>query len=464
MKKCLYLIFTLGLALLLIDSESVIGGRGRGGGGGGRGGGGGYSGGGGSIGAARPSVGGGGAVNPYGGGGGGNVSRPSVGSHSSTPVVGPGGGSGQAGKGGGSYTTKGGSTIDYKGAAAGGTGGGGAQGGKYVGGIQVNTPGGKEITKVGSGGAVQGPGGNVVAGKQGATVGSGPNGAIGSKYQGGVAIGPHGGVAGKSQVGAATGPGGTAVAGSRGAVAGGAYGAAAGRSGYVAGQGGTYYRSAAAVRTQGGYVRTGVANYPCFRPGWYTQHPGAWFAAGWTASAVWRAATWGACSSYGGYAEEPIYYDYGENVVYQDDGVYFNGEKAYSTEEYVQRAETLAETGRDAKVTKEEEWLPLGVFAMVQGEETRSNYIFQLSVNKEGVIRGNYYDAIADSTTQVFGSVAKATQRAAWTIGDRKTPIYEAGIANLTKAESAMLVHYSKDRTEQFTLIRIEEPEMKDGK
>ncbi len=56
------------------------------------------------------------------------------------------------------------------------------------------------------------------------------------------------------------------------------------------------------------------------------------------------------------------------------------------------------------------------------------------------------------------------TQRAAWTIGDRKTPIYEAGIANLTKAESSMMGHYSKDRSEQFTLARVEDPEMKDGK
>jgi hypothetical protein len=450
MKKMMFLTFFLGLALLLLSSEDVIGGRGRGGGGGGRGGGGG----------ARPSPGGGGrpigggAVNPYGGGSAGRAS---------TPIVGPGGGSGQAGKGGGSYTTKGGATINAKGAAAGGTTGGGVQGGKYVGGIQVTGPGGKEVSKVGAGGAVQGPGGNAIGAKGGATVGSGPQGSIGTKYKGGVAIGPQGGVAGKSQVGAATGPGGTVVGGSRGAVASGPYGAAAGRSAYVAGRSGTYYRSAAAVRGQGVYVRQGVANYPCFRPGWYAQYPGAWFAAGWAANSVWRAATYAACSSYCGTTEEPVYYNYGDNVTYQDDGVYFNGDKVYSNEEYVQKANTIADDGREAKVTKEEEWLPLGVFAMVQGEETKSNYIFQLAVNKQGVIRGNYYDAVTDSTSLVYGSVDKKTQRAAWTVGDRKTPIYEAGVANLTKAETSMIVHYSKDRSEQYTLVRIEEPEAKNG-
>ena len=60
------------------------------------------------------------------------------------------------------------------------------------------------------------------------------------------------------------------------------------------------------------------------------QHPGAWVAAGWTAAAVWRATTWGACSDFCGYADDTPYYNYGENVVYQDDGVYMDGAKVYS--------------------------------------------------------------------------------------------------------------------------------------
>ena len=56
------------------------------------------------------------------------------------------------------------------------------------------------------------------------------------------------------------------------------------------------------------------------------------------------------------------------------------------------------------------------------------------------------------------------TQRAAWIVGDRKTPVYEAGIANLTKNETTMLVHYRTDRTQQFALIRIEEPETSEAK
>ena len=73
------------------------------------------------------------------------------------------------------------------------------------------------------------------------------------------------------------------------------------------------------------------------------------------------------------------------------------------------------------------------------------------------MIRGNYYNALSDNSLPVYGSVDKKTQRAAWTVGDRKEPVYEAGVANLTKAESPMMVHFGKDRSQQWTLIRIEE-------
>ena len=74
------------------------------------------------------------------------------------------------------------------------------------------------------------------------------------------------------------------------------------------------------------------------------------------------------------------------------------------------------------------------------------------------MIRGNYYNALSDTTLPVYGSVDKRTQRAAWTVGERKEPVYEAGFANLTRSETTMLVHFGKDRTQKWTLIRVEQP------
>ncbi len=160
---------------------------------------------------------------------------------------------------------------------------------------------------------------------------------------------------------------------------------------------------------------------------------------------------------------EPVYYDYGSNVVYEGDSVYVNGDAVGTQEQYAQQATTIADTGKQARATKEEEWLSLGVFAMIQGEQVNGNDLFQLAVNKSGVIRGNYYNALSDTTLPVYGSVDKKTQRAAWTVGDRKEPVFEAGLANLTKSETTMLVHFGKDRTQQWTLVRIDKPPSESG-
>ena len=177
-----------------------------------------------------------------------------------------------------------------------------------------------------------------------------------------------------------------------------------------------------------------------------------------TAAAVWGVANWANCSSFCGYPAEPTYYDYGSNVVYEGDTVYFNGDSVATQEQYAQQAIAIADTGKQAPATKEEEWLALGVFAMVQGERTDSNDLFQLAVNKAGTIRGNFYNALSDTTLPVNGAVDKKSLRAAWTVGDRKEPIYEAGFANLTKSETTMMVHFGKDRTQQWALVRIDLP------
>jgi hypothetical protein len=55
--------------------------------------------------------------------------------------------------------------------------------------------------------------------------------------------------------------------------------------------------------------------------------------------------------------------------------------------------------------------------------------------------------------------VDRKTQRAAWVVGDRKDTVYETGIGNLTQPETTMLVHFGKDRTQQWTLVRLDPPE-----
>ena len=457
MKKIRLFLLVASLAVFAFATDSLGQRGGRGGGGRGGFSGGGFSG------AARPS---GGftaparpAVAPQAGFGGaprttsappGHVStRPASGASG----IGPGGGTWQStGPKSGTITTKGGSTIEYKGAAIGGTTAGGATGGKYIGGVQVTTPGGQTINKASKGAVAQGPGGNVAGKKT----------SVGNTY------GAYGSGAAASRSGFVAGPGG--VAATKAGVAVGPGGAAAGRTSAAVTSRGTYYRSAGVISGQGAYVRAGFAGYyGHFTAGWYGRYPGAWFPGKWAAASAWAVASWAAVASYtgggdgGGYPAEPVSYDYGSNVAYQEDGVYVNGENVGAPEQYAQQATEIAQTGKQAETSKNEEFLPLGVFAMVQGEETTSSNIFELAVSKTGVIRGNYYNALTDTAEPVYGSIDKKTQRAAWTVGEKKAPVYEAGIVNLTNEQTTMMVHYSKDKSQQFTLFRIEKPKEGEG-
>lgn len=75
------------------------------------------------------------------------------------------------------------------------------------------------------------------------------------------------------------------------------------------------------------------------------------------------------------------------------------------------------------------------------------------------MIRGNYYDVVADNTLPVYGSVQKKAQRVAWTIGDKKDIVFETGLNNLTKDESTVLIHHGKDSTQEMILARLPEPQ-----
>jgi len=81
-----------------------------------------------------------------------------------------------------------------------------------------------------------------------------------------------------------------------------------------------------------------------------------------------------------------------------------------------------------------------------------------LALDKSGTLRGNYYNALSETTLPVYGSVDAKTQRAAWSIGDKKDVVYEAGLSNLTQEATPCLVHFGKDKTQQLTLVRIEPP------
>jgi hypothetical protein len=199
--------------------------------------------------------------------------------------------------------------------------------------------------------------------------------------------------------------------------------------------------------------------------GWYGAHFNAWWPGRWWGGYGWglgvgmlAGLAWGDLAGWGGYATAPVAYDYGTTVAYADDGVYVQGARVGTAEQYAEQAATLAsQGGPETKVAVEDQWRPLGVFALARAEETSPSTFMSLAIDKDGLLRGSYYDAVSETTMNITGKVDKKTQRAAWTLGDKKTPVYEAGLANLTRQQTTILVHRDGGKVEQMLLVRVQD-------
>ena len=224
--------------------------------------------------------------------------------------------------------------------------------------------------------------------------------------------------------------------------------------------------------------------------GWYGNHFGPWWPGAWWGGfgvgvgvgmlAGWGGTGWGGGIGYaplctwGGYGQAPVVYNYGSTICYQDDGVYVSGDRVGTAAGYAAQAATLADQGNaNVKIAADDQWRPLGVFALAREEETTPSTFLSLAIDQAGILRGTYYDAVSDTQQNITGKVDKQTQRAAWTIGDKKTPIYETGLVNLTQQQTTVLVHRDTGndggtgKVEQMLLVRVpdqgNEPAGKDG-
>jgi hypothetical protein len=277
------------------------------------------------------------------------------------------------------------------------------------------------------------------------------------------------------EAGFASGPMGRTVGGASGSVSG-RYGTAGWESAFsgnrytgdmshytsVYGAGGlhsTAYWSSGFMGTRAATVRTGFGYYGCFHPAWFAAHPGCWVPTGWAAGTAWAAVSYPSLLSFCAIpAGNPLDYDYGSTVLIQNNNVYVNGEDTGTAQQYATQATNLATEGQTAPAATTEEWKAIGVYGLVQGDQKNSNNIFELAINKAGIIRGNFYDGLLDHSSPVYGALDKKTQLAAWTIGKNTDRVFEAGIYNLTQPECSCLLHIGTQETDQMLLVRIEQP------
>lgn len=195
----------------------------------------------------------------------------------------------------------------------------------------------------------------------------------------------------------------------------------------------------------------------------------------------WRGAAWGAVSTFvDAITPEPVYIDYGMNVIYAGETVYVNNEPIPAVQ-YTQPmielavnveqpppplpaavapapAQTGAQTVAQPAAPPAEEWMPLGVFALAQEEKGDPIMFVQISVNRAGIISGAYSSTLTADERPIAGQVDKASQRVAFRIGDNIETVFVTSLANLTLDVSPLAIHFGDTRTQTWMLVRMPEP------
>jgi hypothetical protein len=197
-------------------------------------------------------------------------------------------------------------------------------------------------------------------------------------------------------------------------------------------------------------------NYP--RLDFWSDYPN-W--AAWRINRPYRWATWAAVTGWVGYGwSEPMPYSYGETVYYQDNTVYYQDQPTATVAEYAQQAEAIVESAPEI-APEQADWMPLGVFALTQDGQASGPdpaLFLQLAISKEGVISGTLHNSLTNTTQTIEGMADKESQRCAWNVVGKTWPIMETGIVNLTEDTAPALVHFADDQTQQWLMVRLEEP------
>ena len=84
-----------------------------------------------------------------------------------------------------------------------------------------------------------------------------------------------------------------------------------------------------------------------------------------------------------------------------------------------------------------EEWLPLGVWALIQHEQGDATMFVQLSIDKDGLVAGAYKNIMTGDELPIIGHLDRKTQRVAWHFGEATQTVYETGLSSLQMTSPA---------------------------
>jgi hypothetical protein len=150
----------------------------------------------------------------------------------------------------------------------------------------------------------------------------------------------------------------------------------------------------------------------------------------------------------------PYYY------YYDDGGIYYSADGGSSDlilADSLQVSGIALANSTPSFSKNQEDWLSLGTFALSSEQDSLDiphEYI-SLAISKEGAVTGAYVNVQNMEPIEIRGAIDQKSQRIAWKFVGKDFPVMETGLYNLTRKESALLVHLSSSKSEIRVIVQV---------
>jgi hypothetical protein len=161
---------------------------------------------------------------------------------------------------------------------------------------------------------------------------------------------------------------------------------------------------------------TPAAESVAFTADWYAKYPQAWRPANSQAD-WWKNADVATITAWLG---QPVQLVMAAGTAADDAGAVSTAGGTDAGADGLQSVLVLPAGHQNAVGPADSDWLPLGVFAVVppgvQDTAQAHNYQ-QLAVDRQGAIKGNFYDTLSGTVQPITGTVDRTSLVASWTVG-----------------------------------------------
>lgn len=98
--------------------------------------------------------------------------------------------------------------------------------------------------------------------------------------------------------------------------------------------------------------------------------------------------------------------------------------------------------------------MQIGTFALRPTGQTATTRVVQLSVNRDGTVRGSHFDVISNGVQTVKGTVDKQNLQVSWTAGTGKV-VFRAPLEQLTKPQGNVTAQFPGETTASWQTVQV---------